>query len=318
VRANEATLPLVLLAASAHPRPGVRDRLARRLDEFIASRRPFCSLRQAREFFDGRSRSARGSAALDATARDLASRLISLLFARKTRRHYKRWLSVHAASAPMNAADVFVVRHPPLSGRFSVSTDEPPRRARNGCVLDVGRMLDRLGQFDAGTTRPRVECRIDDGIKLDVQFGADGWHSPAVVLTHSTLAGRSLAALGLTCVKLTDDSFRLSASSPEAIIQLSACLARGETMDLHAGGTVYAPRRMLVCLRDFDGDAAEMPARMSSPVPEDWLDRLPAMSLELSAADAAAIASWAYLPSAWATPELVARLWGERTEEPER
>jgi hypothetical protein len=59
-----------------------------------------------------------------------------------------------------------------------------------------------------------------------------------------------------------------------------------------------------------------MPARLNSPAPEAWLDRLPAMKLELPHADAVAIAWWAYLPGAWATPELVRDLWGERTEEP--
>jgi hypothetical protein len=285
----------------------VRERLARRLDDFIASRRPFCSVHQARDLLLGRSRYSRDATYLDPISLDLASRLIPLLFARRTRRHYKRWLSIRATPANDKAApEAIVVRHPPLTARSTAAPeDDHPRRARNGCVLAVGAMHQRLAQIHPIEARPHAVCRLTGGgMVVEVTARMVSWGSPGAILTTGTLAGRSLLAMGLTC-DYEIPALRLTASMPEAIIQLSACLSRGEVMDLPAGGPLHAQKRVLVGLRDFDGDEGVLPARLNHAGSEGWLDRLPPMSLDVSLSEAAAIASWAYVPAAWATPALL-------------
>lgn len=293
----------MLLASVAHPSLRTRERLAWRLDDLIAARRPFCSTTQAHDLLVSRSR---GSAYLDPVTLDLASRLVPLLFARKTHRHHKRWLSIRATS-PEDAekGQTLVIRHPPLLARSTEAPEDGhPQRARNGCILHVSRLLARLGQFRLGGTRPRAVCRAEGGgFVVEVRTDGAHWSNPALVLNSGTVAGVSLASLGWTC-EATPTSLRLRAATPEAIIHFSACLLRGEAMDLPAG--YYASHgRVQVLLRDFDGDQAELRARLNGVGNEDWVDRLPPLSLDVTLTEAAAIGSWAYLPTTWTTPEVL-------------
>jgi hypothetical protein len=255
---------------------------------------------------------------LDPTAAEVSARLIALLFARRTRRHYKRWLCIRSTSAKQEQTDeALIVRHPPLTGRRSAMPEaDEPRRARNGCVLFVGKMLARLGAFNLPAERLKATCHVDGcGFRLTIRGrGAVNWPLPYAVLAHGQLAGKSLGVLGLTVECHSALEMTLHATSPEAIIQFSACLTRGETLDVPASH--QSQLRALVALRDFDGDTAEMAARLNNLASsEAWLDKLPQLEAELPQADALDVAEWAYLPPAWATPEMLREFMARPAEE---
>jgi hypothetical protein len=121
---------------------------------------------------------------------------------------------------------------------------------------------------------------------------------------HGTIAGRTLAQIGLAAERPAADRLRLGTTTPESIIHLSACLVRGEMLVLPVGPSVWRDRRVIVALRDFDGDEVDLPAVLSEEGREDWLTGLPPVELELPDSDRAAIARWAYVPAGWLCPEL--------------
>jgi hypothetical protein len=305
VSTDQHTMPLVLLAGVAHPQRRIRERLLARLDDLIVSRQPFVSLRQARDHLAEQHGTTWEPFDLDPGMRDLAVRLVCLLFARRTRRHYKRWLRVVCPSEVYTDGVGLLVRHPPLrSGPARPPYTDTPPRNRHGCHLHVGTALERIALFNAPRPPLRVRCRVAGGLSLELE-GAINWGHPRLAETHGLIAGRTPGQMGLAVERPEADRLRLCATTPESIIQLSACLVRGETMVLPVGSSFHQNRRVVVGLRDFEGDETELPAILSEQGDENWLTGLPAgLEMELSGAERAAIARWAYVPNGWLSPEL--------------
>jgi hypothetical protein len=150
----------------------------------------------------------------------------------------------------------------------------------------------------------RTMCQTDDGFRLRLT-GALPWPGPAERMEASLLA---------TGQRLDRDPFRFrfhrhgmyfGPATPEAMIRFAAFLPRGERLVLRQTGH---PGRVIVTLRDFDEDAADMHTVVSYGNAEAWLRGAPAPALELDAEDRFAIARWAYPPDSWLTDRMLSRL----------
>jgi hypothetical protein len=298
----------------AHPERRVRERLLARVDALIVSRQPFISLPEVHDFFDAQHGPEWEMLAGEPRCRALAERLVCLLFARRTRRHYKRWLRVTWPAEDEQGAAGLLIRHPPLraSPASWPASDRPPHN-HNGCRLDLGLLLEQIALFDRPRPPLRVRCRIDGAMSLELQ-GPINWGDSAFALSHGLIAGRSPARLGLHIERPGPNRLRLTATTPEAIIQLSACLARGESLLLPLGHAGKQGWRVVVGLCDFEGDEAELPTVLSEACREDWLRGLPKLELDCPDAEMAAVARWAYVPHGWLSPELACLLLPERGE----
>jgi hypothetical protein len=149
----------------------------------------------------------------------------------------------------------------------------------------------------------RIRCRVDNGLSLLLE-GAVDWGLPYNVLHHGSVAGRALLSLGLRAERPTPNCLLLSTTTPESIIRLSAYLARQEMMTLALGTYHWQGRRVVVALRDFEGDETDLPAVLSEPPREDWLTGLPRLEMDLPGQERLAVARWAYVPDSWLSTDL--------------
>jgi hypothetical protein len=293
--------PEILLAAFAHPDRSFRDSLLARIDAWIAARQPFHTNKEVRGFLAGLVGTPQAPFSLDGIALEVATRVVRILFARCTRWHYKYGLRLISADAFDGGAG-FVIRHSPLRAvGGAISCDGSSHFRRRGCQLFAGPlMVEASGLLH----RPvQAVCRARDGFVLEVT-GDVRWD----LMSSYWQPGRApqpspLARFGLVG-ELTDTGIRLRTPSPEGIIQLSALLVRQELLVLPVG----ADSRVVVGLRDFDGPSTLLPAFCLRVAERTWLQGLPPMALDLTEADAAAMARWGAVPESWLTPGVLAQV----------
>jgi hypothetical protein len=66
---------------------------------------------------------------------------------------------------------------------------------------------------------------------------------------------------------------------------------------------------VLLRLRDFEGEAAELPVCVTTNRSETWLVNIPSPAVELTAPDRLALARWGTPPDDWVTPDIVEKLF---------
>jgi hypothetical protein len=303
-------VPLVLLATLAHPDAGVRLRLLTRLDVLIEKRLPHYPRANVRAFLARQRGSSREPFYLDDLPLELATRIVRIIYATQTPKHHKRWIRIVSPEGFEDKGGM-LLRHPPLHCH---SASVPPAgyrggKARMGTHLLTGNALERIARFNDHKQKARAFCSIGAHLTLHVQ-GDLPWHDPALILARATLSGgRPFASLGFVGER-SEGGVRFTASTAEAIIQFTACLARGErlVMPVWQGNRFNERTRIFVALRDFDGESAELPALVSHSAAESWLTWLPPLELEVPLEERLAIARWAYPPESWLTPELLEKL----------
>jgi hypothetical protein len=303
-------VPLVLLAALAHRDPCVRLRLAARLDALIEQRGPIDHEHKVRTFLARQRGSPTEPFFLDGLPLELAIRVVRLIYADATRKHQKRWLRIVSPEG-FEEAGGLLVRYPPLRCHPAA---QPPagerwRKARMGTHLLTGVALARLDAFTRRRPFVRAMCRLGSSVQLWLS-GDLSWGETHAILSGARLStGRPLESLGMTCAR-TGDGVHFEGNSPEAMIQFSACLARGERLVLTArpGKSPHDLTQVYVALDDFDGGEAELGCLACPAGEESWLTWLPPLALEIPLEDRVAIARWAYAPASWLTPELMRSL----------
>jgi hypothetical protein len=305
---NADALPLVLLAAVTHPDVATRKRLADRLDTAIEQRRPLYTTERLRRFLRAQHGTRQEPFRLDRLAQKIAVRLLRIVFARGTPRFVKHWVRI---SSPDSVDDDsgLVVNHDLKSLYFERRPRGPRLKPFVGCHLLSGMIAPHLRLRQRALVR--AICRATDcGFSLRV-FDDLSW-SPSAPVGGSLLgSGRPLASLGLTLEPM-EDGLLVRTITPEGIIQFSACLARGVWLVLSGEplGSRSPPirERVLVGLRDFEGDEAEMPVLVICSDSEPWLRGAPKLPLELPLEDREAIARWLYPPESWLTADLLGQL----------
>lgn len=292
-------LPLFLLAAHYHPDADLRARLTARIETYLDSRRPFATPSETQRILE-RCHGARASP-LDLTCaeRALAGHVVRLVFARETRLHHKHRLLL---GNPDDERDGVLLCAPcrveplerPLTGRL--------KRNRFHVRLDVGALRSRLTKFQHRPPLYRAFCRCDNGLTLAIR----GPCRRAWSLCDASLAsGFPLRTVGLTS-DADGDGIRIRATTPEAILRLSALLMTGDLLRVRLGGTY-----LFVRLHDFDGDEAELPVTyFPGEIGESWLVGLPSVELSVPVEDILPLVQWAYPHEEWLVPELRERLVG--------
>jgi hypothetical protein len=295
---DAGTLPLVLLAAVGLPDLAVRRRLAGRLDEAIEKGRPPHTVRELRQLLQRRHGPRKQRFTLDEDLRETAVRVLRLAFSERSDRRHD-WVRITAAADPMPGEGLLI------NGELQVRTTPGRHQEHTRCHFRAGEAGARLARF-GGPPRIQATCRVETGFVVDL-LGDLPWRLGQDVLARGRL-GRSggLGGLGFTGEHGLR-RYTLRPATAEATILFSACLARGERLVLR-GPQFEGRGYVVVALRDFDGDEAALPARVSLQERERWLFGVPVPPLELDAEDRLAIARWAYLPSSWEEDELVERL----------
>jgi hypothetical protein len=168
-------------------------------------------------------------------------------------------------------------------------------------------LVARLLQFrQAPAARSLVRATVSAGAGFCVRVrGELPWPHLTHLAAGSLLGGRPLNIAGLEITGEPGD-LRVRTTTPESILRLTACLARREPLVLRQQGAT--PGRVVVSLRDFEGDEAVLPALVSYTSAETWLQGATVPPLELEDDERLALARWAYPPESWLTPELLEKL----------
>src|SRR5262249_2825153 len=176
---------------------------------------------------------------------------------------------------------------------------------RTGCHLIAGRVAPRVRQLQEARAPVRATCRAADGFcpRLARELP---WSHPFNVPGHVLAPGKPPPSLG-PAPALRPASLALRTTTPESVIQLSACLARSERL-VFRGGAGQATGRVIVSLRDFDAGQTEFPVLVSYSGAETWLRGAPELPLALPPEDRLAVARWLYPPGSWLDEELLGRL----------
>jgi hypothetical protein len=346
------TLPLVLLAAVAHPDRRLAARLRRRLDAAIEEGGPLHGTAEVHQFLIGQGGTPGAAFYLEPLAVEVGIRVVRLLFSQRTHKVGRQTLRTVSCEVlddtgalvfnhrlkPVHFERFYAVKPPRPRWRTRREEDEeeaprPERRLRKAhrryqkmlgrsSVFVAGGVRPRLAEFDTGPRLVQAECRTEGGFCLtvcgdlpwprcDLAGDRDPQLTPrgrrAVHLTDgSSLGGHhGFRSLGLA-VEPGPGEVCLRTTTPESVLRFSACLSRGDRLVLQDAGV--APGRVVVLLRDFDGDAARFPVAVSYAGAETWLRGLPALPLSLDDDERLAIARWAYPPEAWLTNEFLEQL----------
>src|SRR5262249_9132842 len=94
-------------------------------------------------------------------------------------------------------------------------------------------------------------------------------------------------------------------ATPEAVIRFAAFLPRGERIVLRQHGHAG---RVIVSLRDFDSEEAEMPTGVSYRGVESWLRGAPPRRRDREVEAGSATAGGASPPASWRNARLLPRL----------
>jgi hypothetical protein len=303
------TLPLAFLASVAHPDASLRERVAGRLDDYIAARQPLHTSEQVCEFLARQAGTPLEPFSLEPAA--LAVRLVRLAFVKQTARFAQVRVRLGSSAALDNHGGLLIA--PSLKSRYleRFSLGVRHREPEDAFHLVTSAIEPRLKQLAAANARFRVTCRSVAGFRLAVR-GRLPWkltEQPASLRglqQGSTLGSKTLESAGLR-LECKGNVLSVCTTTPESIIQFSACLARGERLILRQRHQTLGAGRIVIALRDFEGARAVLPAVAGYSGRETrWLrvPRLPpGPPLALGTQDKAAIARWLYAPDCWLGPE---------------
>jgi hypothetical protein len=309
-------LPLVLLAAAAHPDRAVRERIARRLDWAIEEGQPLHSEAEVRGLFCRRTAARRFPGVyLEPAVVETVVRVLRLVF-RRGRPKIAKWrvrILSHEVLCGEESADDrdLVITHqlklfdPERLGQGERRRQQIRGRRRARCQVVTGLLGRRLRHLQEEKKIVRARCRIDHGFCLSVT-GELPWSHCHGLERRSTLDGdRILSLLGFSFT-FQEGTLQVRAATPEATIAFSAALARGGRVFLR--GTEPGANQVSVVLHDFEEDEAEFPAVVTSHDPEPWLHGLPPCPVTVAEEDRLEIARRLYLPGCWRTDALLEQL----------
>jgi hypothetical protein len=300
-------LPLLLLAAAAHPDDEVRTRLAWRLDLAIEEQAPHHSERACRAFFRRQDRHRRAGVRLAAPLREIAVRVTRLAFSGTSAGMRRKLLIGHDARTVAAGYVVDANLKAIYLGGCSLTRHRQTRQQPD-CRFLAGQARARLEQIHRGEPLVRAVCRVEDRPVLDLE-GELPFSPETIVLWRSRLGSAGL--LGPLGFKQLwhGKSLRLFPDTPEAILRFSASLMRGELLHVVPGRHGQGHGRVIVRLHDFDGDHKVLPSLASTNRVETWLHGVTEPALRLSDEDRLAIARWAWPIDAWMTTELMEKLF---------
>jgi hypothetical protein len=302
-------VPLVLLSATAHPDVAFRAHLARRLDDALEARRPLQHEHKVRAFLARQHGTPLEPFALDPLTFEMAVRLLRLVFANSTPKVGRRRLRIVSCEVFDDNGGLIV--SPQLKSqyleRFALGQGRG-RVMRWAAHFVAGWALGRLVQFSQPGRTVRAVCRAQDGYRVIVR-GELPWKGVPVYLAGaSTLGKRRLSeGSGLEIVGAPDGGTMVRTTTPESVIRFSAALARGEQLTLRPN-LHPCPGRVVIGLRDFECDEAELPVVVSYADSEPWLRGAPALPLGLDLDERVAIARWLYPVEPWVTDDFLERL----------
>jgi hypothetical protein len=167
----------------------------------------------------------------------------------------------------------------------------------------------RLERFRRGETSVRAACRVTDSLQIELTDdtpwarGIDlMWAGPRMQPILPQQFGFDQKWIGHT--------LSLRPSTPEATLRFTAWLANGQSLVLqHGYKSNRDARKLVVRLRDFDGDRAEMRVIAGTAHAEPWLVQFPTLSMRFGVDDRLAIARWAYPLNTWMTDDFVEKLF---------
>jgi hypothetical protein len=305
---SRGELPLVLLAAVAHPTDEFREDLARRLRAAIAALKPAHDTQKLRAFFVRQDRRRRCGLRLSPLLRQLSGLVAQIAFAANT--HQPRQRMLIAPGAGDLKEGVLVTRElEVISLRRSALTRHRIQRRQEDCrfLPDLARKrLDRRPGLACGVS---ARCRVENRLVIELTDEAP-WPGNVLSLRAGNVPERTPEAMGFVQERI-GTALRMWPESPEATLRFTAWLAEGRTLTLEHGyaGPSRDRRRIVVRLRDFDGDEAQLSViAANNNKTEPWLVGVPEVSLSLTADDHAALSKWAYPLAKWLTDSLVEKL----------
>jgi len=291
---TSAELPLVLFAVAGHPDPVYRAALQRRLDAAIAATEPnyptpIRTRRELRTFFYKLDRKRKGGVLLGAMPREVAVRLAQLAFS-KTPDNRPCRLLVGGDAGDGKGGYVVGPDLDAIDLRRSSLTRHRLRRRQAECRFEPAGFRRRLAEVGRAEVAVQATLRVEGRLVLELR-GAIPWNTTTTYSGHAIYPGWEH--------EQEPHRLRLWPSTPEGVLRLTAGMALGKAI------AVRAPHRqrgaLLVSLRDFDGDEAALPVRVTPAHGEAWLVRLPPPPLALTAEDRQTIGRWAYPLADWLT-----------------
>jgi hypothetical protein len=296
---------VTLLAAVGHPDREYRRQLARWLDAVIAERGPCHHEHQVRSFLRQPLATSLGPLVLEPSAREIAVRLIRLVFSRDTPDFARYWLRLVRTDLRDDTGGVMITRRLQTMQMESFLRCERRKSLRTTCSFAVDRIGPRLRQLQEPDKSVRVTCRAGNGFSL-LLSGKFPWDNEDDLCAHSILgAGQRLDHLGFQG-EGQGNVYHLRTTTPEAVIAFSAALLRGDQLLLRGPNLAG---RVTVTLHDFEGEETELPAVVRHAGPETWLARAPSVSEYLGEEDAAEIGRWLSPPESWLKTSNGRKFW---------
>jgi hypothetical protein len=299
-------LPLAMLAAVAHPEPALRRCVADRIETAIESRSPWYSKADVGEWLARHIGPLQPPFALGTEALQAAAWLIRLVFADATPANADHQVQIVISSLLGRSTGIIVGRQ---RGNLTCSfydRNHPPEPTTFQLFAD--KVVPRL--LGPKTVRlVKAVCQADEGFRVIVT-GRFPWKRPTTLdnlAYRSSLNGRSLPSVGMKLLQFKR-RLEICTNTPEAVILFAACLATAGGLVLRSDSQGQRERRILIGLRDFSGDSAEMPVVAGSQVRESWLIAPEVPSLELSGEERWAIIRWLYAPDFWIDESLAPHL----------
>jgi hypothetical protein len=304
-RAHTLPLPLVLLAAFAHPDRVVRRRLSERLDHVIEAKRPLYPEHRLRHFLSRTIGDPRDPAGPAPIVHDIAVRVFRLLFGRDDTRPWRLWLRLEGLGLPAHKDGLYVDRWLkllPIKGARYSSGHRCPLLPP--CRLVVKKLVERLQQLEDPPQSLQAICRFDGNYCLNVRGVLPFAPHPGFTRVCVLASNRPLD-LALT-YNHSRKWLTLETTSPEGLIVLSACLARKEPILLRDSRNDARGWWLVIGLHDFDGPETELPVLAGPPRPETWLTLQ--YPVELPARERVAVLRWRLPGSDWLPDNLLEKL----------
>jgi hypothetical protein len=286
-------LPLVLLAAVGHPDPAVRARVNTRLTTPLPGLEHWHTDEAVRDFLLRQHGTPLEPFVLDSLSLEIAVHLFRLVFIRKSP---ERTLRISSCGTFDDSRGLVV------NGRLRTLYLERfaygRRRLRRppSCHFVAGMVSERLARFGRREPLVRAKCQAGTGYRLRLE-GELPWPDDAALQARLDGTLDDLGRQGFR-LEMKKGVLHFRPESPEALIRFSALLARGERL-VFRGTAPTASGRVVVPLRPFEADAAELPAVAGYGSAEGWLGGAAAPLPELDEGDRHAIARWGYAPESW-------------------
>ena len=305
-----AELPLVLLAAVAHPDEDYRHDLGARLGPAIEEGCPRYTGRTLRSFFRRHDRRIRSGLRLCPVLRELTVLAARIAFSGLPGEEASALL-VCPGDGSLEAGHLVKRNLEVVSlARCALTRHRLQRGKAEGASLahllpELART--RAARFGRGEASVRAVCRLAGRFELELT-DENAWASGVELMKTSGRVPPARPELLGFCQRWQGKTLLLWAETPEAVLRFSAWLAEGRRLVLEYATKHRDRRHLVVRLSDFDGDRAEFPVVASTSHAEPWLVRFPRLGMRLGPTDHLAIARWAHPLDIWMTDELVEKL----------